>query len=165
MKKQYLIIVLVILCIITLAVGYNVFRTNVDVVKKTAPSKDFDVVFTKIGLIKEVNSKNASAVISRDRKNVTISVPNLMQKGAYAKFPITIQNVGNIPARLRSIRQYSKMEDRAIKVSYSGIAVTDKVLNPGEETDFTVLVEWSGDLINKSSTLEFIISFDYIQAK
>ena len=165
MKKQYLIIVLVVLCITTLAVGYNVFRTNVDVEKKAASVKNFDVVFTKIGVITEVDSENASAVISRDRKNVTISVPNLMVQGAYARFPITIQNVGNIPAKLRSIIQYGMQEDNSISVSYEGIGITDKVLNPGDETEFYVIVKWDNELIKKSNTLRFIISFDYVQAK
>ena len=165
MKKQYIIIVLVVLCIIVLATGYNIFRTNVDVRKNTAPAKYMDVIFSKIGVIEELNSTNASAVISRDRKNVTISAPNLMVKGAYAKFPISVKNVGSVPVKLRYINQVSYSSYNAISVTYDGIAVTDQVFYPGEEKDFTVLVKWTGELYNKQENLSFIISFNYIQVK
>lgn len=165
MKKQYIIIVLVVLCIIVLATGYNIFRTNVDVKKNTAPAKYMDVIFSKIGVIEEVNSTGASAVISRDSKNVTISAPNLMVKGAYAKFPISVMNIGTVPVKLRYINQSSYSNFNAISITYDGIAVSDAVLYPGDERDFIVLVKWTGDLYDQTENLSFVISFNYIQVK
>jgi len=165
MKKQYMVIIAVVLCMIVLATGYNIFRTNVDVKKNTAPAKYMEVIFSKTGVIEEFNSTGASAVISRDRKNVTISAPNLMVKGAYAKFPITVKNIGTVPVRLRHINQVSYSNFNAISVKYEGIAVTDQVFYPGDEKDFTVLVKWTGELYNQTDNLSFIISFNYIQVK
>ena len=90
MKKQNLFVVLLVLCIITMAVGYSIFRTDIEVNGRTAVFEDLQVIFVKIGKIEEINSMDASAVISKDGKKVTISVPKLMVKGAYAKIPITI---------------------------------------------------------------------------
>ena len=91
MKKQSLFIVLIVLCIITMAVGYSIFRTNAEVSGKTASAKDFEVIFTKIGEIKREGCTKASALISEDKKTVTINFETLSYKGAYADFPITLK--------------------------------------------------------------------------
>lgn len=163
MKKQNLIIVLIVLCLITMAVGYSVFRTNVEVSGKTAAFKDLEVVFIKIGEIKQEGSIDATAFISEDKKRVTINVPKLMYKGAYADFPITIKNVGTIPARLESISQFGIANDASIDVTYNGIGITDAVLNPGDEQSFNVKVSWTRDLLGEVNNYEFIIRFNYIQ--
>lgn len=163
MKKQNLFVVLLVLCIITMAVGYSIFRTDIKVGGRTAVFEDLQVIFVKIGKIEEVNSMNASAVISKDGKTVTISVPKLMGKGAYARIPITIKNVGTIPAKLRSISQFGLSNDTAISVTYNGIGVTDSVLEPGDEQNFDVKVSWARDLRNHVSNYDFIIKFNYVQ--
>lgn len=164
MKKQNLFIVLVVLCIITLAIGYSIFRTNVEVSGKMASSKNLDVIFTKIGDIEQVGSVNASASISPDSKRVTINVPNLMYKGSYVIVPITLKNVGSIPARLESIREYGIGYNSPVKVSYSGIGITDEVLNPLDERDFKVKVYWALNNVKEFNKYEFIIKFNYVQA-
>lgn len=163
MKKQNIFIVLIIIILITLAVGYSVFRTNVDVVGKSAVVQDLDVAFSAIGKIEQDKSENASAVISDDKKTVVINVPRLMGKGAYAVIPITIKNMGTIPAKLYSINEYGFNDSGAIKVEYNGIGVTDAILNPGDSTTFTVSVLWANDLEENYQELEFSIKFNYIQ--
>lgn len=163
MKKQNIFIVLLVLCLLTLTIGYSLFRTNVEVRGKTAALESLNVVFTRIGKIEEVGSQEASATISDDKKNVTINVPKLMYKGAYAEIPITIKNVGTLPARLESIVQYGIGNNSSILVTYDGIGVTDAVLNPCEERNFKVKVLWAFDLFNASSNYEFCIKFNYVQ--
>ena len=69
MKKQNLFIVLIVLCILTLAIGYSIFKTNVEVSGKMASSKNLDVIFTKIGNIEQnrhvVGSRAANSIITR----------------------------------------------------------------------------------------------------
>lgn len=163
MKKQSLFIVLVVLCMITMAVGYSIFRTNVEVAGKTAMAQDIEVIFTKIGEIKQEGCENATAVISENKKKVTINIDYLKYKGAYADFPITIKNVGTIPARLESIRQFGIGNDSSINISYTGIGVTDSVLNPGDEQNFNVRVSWLRELLNNENKYNFSISFNYVQ--
>lgn len=165
MKKQNIIIVLLFFCILTSAVGYIIFKTNVEVSQKTAVAQDLNVIFKSIGDVKEVDCINSTALISKDKKDVTISVPNLLKKGAYAEFPITIKNVGTIPAKLESIYQYGLGNDAAISVKYDGIGITDNVLYPGAEKLFTVKVIWLRDSLTGKSNYEFMIRFNYIQAK
>lgn len=163
MKKQNLFIVLVVLCMITMAVGYSIFRTNVEVRGKTAVAKNLEVVFKEVTEIKQEGSQNATATISEDKKKVTINVPKLEFKGAYADFTITIKNVGTIPARLESIIEYGIGNDASIDVSYTGIGVTDFALNPGNEQTFHVKVSWVRDLLGDVNNYEFAIRFNYVQ--
>lgn len=164
MKKQNIFIVLVVLCMITMAVGYYIFRTNVEVSSKTAAAKDLEVIFTDIGEIKQEGSESATAIISDDKKKVIINVPNLKYKGAYADFPITIKNVGIVPARLESISQYGIGNDASINVSYVGIGITDSVLNPGDEQKFNIKVSWIRNLLGNVNNYEFVIRLNYVQA-
>ena len=163
MKKQKLIILLVVLLILTLATGYVIFRTDVNVSSKMAATESLEVIFKNVDSPIEYNSINASARISENRKVLYISVPNLMQKGAYAVFPITIKNIGTLPARLQSITQYG-IGSSAIHVSYDGIGIMDGVLYPNEEKEFTVKVLWIRELWGQNNEYDFQINFNYIQA-
>lgn len=165
MKKQNLFIVLIVLCILTLAIGYSIFKTNVEVSGKMASSKNLDVIFTKIGNIEQVGSINASAFISVDSKRVTINVPNLLYKGSYVIVPISLKNVGTIPARLESISEYGIGYNSPVKVTYTGIGISNEILNPGDEQNFSVKVYWSRSSINElNNKYEFVIKFNYVQA-
>jgi len=163
MKKQNVFAILGVLLVLVLSVGYSVFRTNVTVKGKSATVKDFDVIFEKVGNITEDGSMDASAVIDETKKLVTINVPKLMHKGSFAIIPITIKNTGNVPAKLESIIETGLNEGNAITVSYSGIAITDAVLNPGEEANFCVKVIWENDLKEDYEEIEFSIRFNYVQ--
>ena len=83
--------------------------------------------------------------------------------GAYAVVPITVKNVGQIPAKLESIYEYGTNDNEAIKITYDGIAVTDKALNPLEEEKFFIKVSWENELKQDSSEIEFYIRFNYVQ--
>lgn len=163
MKKQSLLIVIVILILLGLSVGYSVFRVSTNVKGKTSIVKDLDVEFENIGKIEESGSYGATAEISDDKKTVLINVPKLSYMGAYAVVPITVKNVGQMPAKLESIYEYGTNDNEAIKITYDGIAVTDKALNPLEEEKFFIKVSWENELKQDSSEIEFYIRFNYVQ--
>ena len=163
MKKQSLLIVIVILVLLGASVGYSVFRVSTNVNGKTSIVKDLDVEFESIGKIEESGSKDATAEISDDKKTVLINVPKLSYVGAYAIVPITVKNVGQIPAKLESIYEYGTNDNEAIKITYDGIAITDKALNPLEEEKFFIKVSWENELKQDSSEIEFYIRFNYVQ--
>ena len=163
MKKQSLLIVIVILIFLGLSVGYSVVRISTNVKGKTSIVKDLDVEFKSIGKIEEYGSYGATAEISDDKKTVLINVPKLSYMGAYAIVPITVKNVGQLPAKLESIYEYGTNDNEAIKITYDGIAVTDKALNPMEEEKFFIKVSWENELKQDSSEIEFYIRFNYVQ--
>ena len=163
MKRQSVFLVCIILIILTLSIGYAIFRSSVDVVGKSAIVKDLDVVFYEVGEITEEGSVGATAKIMSDKKRIVINAPKLTFKGAYAMFPITIKNTGSIPAKLESIYEYGTNKEGPIKVSYDGIGVTNEVLNPGDTTSFNVKVSWEGDTSKDYELLEFMLKFNYVQ--
>ena len=163
MKKQSLLIVIVILILLGVSVGYSVVRISINVKGKTSIVKDLDVEFESIGKIEEYGSYGATAEISDDKKTVLINVPKLSYMGAYAVVPITVKNVGQLPAKLESIYEYGTNDNEAIKITYDGIAVTDKALNPLEEEKFFIKVSWENELKQDSSEIEFYIRFNYVQ--
>ena len=163
MKKQSLLIVIVILILLGVSVGYSVVRISTNVKGKTSIVKNLDVEFESIGKIEEYGSYGATAEISDDKKTVLINVPKLSYMGAYAVVPITVKNVGQLPAKLESIYEYGTNDNEAIKITYDGIAVTDKALNPLEEEKFFIKVSWENELKQDSSEIEFYIRFNYVQ--
>lgn len=163
MKKQSLLIVIVILILLGVSVGYSVVRISTNVKGKISIVKDLDVEFESIGKLEEYGSYGATAEISDDKKTVLINVPKLSYMGAYAVVPITVKNVGQIPAKLESIYEYGTNDNEAIKITYDGIAVTDKALNPLEEEKFFIKVSWENELKQDSSEIEFYIRFNYVQ--
>jgi len=163
MKKQSLLIVIVILILLGVSVGYSVVRISTNVKGKASIVKDLDVEFESIGKLEEYGSYGATAEISDDKKTVLINVPKLSYMGAYAVVPITVKNVGQIPAKLESIYEYGTNDNEAIKITYDGIAVTDKALNPLEEEKFFIKVSWENELKQDSSEIEFYIRFNYVQ--
>ena len=163
MKKQSLLIVIVILILLGVSVGYSVVRISTNVKGKTSIVKNLDVEFESIGKIEEYGSYGATAEISDDKKTVRINVPKLSYMGAYAVVPITVKNVGQMPAKLESIYEYGTNDNEAIKITYDGIAVTDKALNPLEEEKFFIKVSWENELKQDSSEIEFYIRFNYVQ--
>lgn len=163
MKKQSLLIVIVILILLGVSVGYSVVRISTNVKGKTSIVKDLDVEFESIGNLEEYGSYGATAEISDDKKTVLINVPKLSYMGAYAVVPITVKNVGQMPAKLESIYEYGTNDNEAIKITYDGIAVTDKALNPLEEEKFFIKVSWENELKQDSSEIEFYIRFNYVQ--
>ena len=163
MKKQSLLIVIVILILLGVSVGYSVVRVSTNVKGKISIVKDLNVEFKSIGKIEEYGSYGATAEISSDKKTVLINVPKLSYMGAYAVVPITVKNVGQLPAKLESIYEYGTNDNEAIKITYDGIAVTDKALNPMEEEKFFIKVSWENELKQDSSEIEFYIRFNYVQ--
>lgn len=164
MKKQSVFIVCFIVFVLTLSICYAIFKSSVTVTGSSATLKDMNIIFSKLGKIKEYGSKDASATIMNDKKRVIISVPNLMYKGAYAIVPVTIKNDGNIPARLDSIYEYGVCDSREIEVSYDGIGITNNVLKPGDEVNFNVKVLWKNTVKSTPEKIEFVIKFNYVQA-
>lgn len=162
MKKQKIILVIIILIILTMSVGYSIFKISTTVQGKASMIKDLNVDFISIGKIIEEGSVDAFAYILDDKKTVIIDVPKLMHQGSYAIIPITVKNVGQLPAKLESIYEYGT-NDNLFEITYDGIAVTDKALQPNEKATFTIKVLWKNEIENDYESRKFYIKFNYTQ--
>lgn len=163
MKRQSLFIVLLVLCLLTIGIGYYIFRVNVEVEQKTASTKDIEVIFSDAKTTERYGCNMANAIISKDHKRISIDVNNLEFNGAYASFLISVKNIGLLPAKLSSIEEYGVDGDDLVNVSYDGIGVTDEAINPGEERTFDINVKLVKDISNKKNNYSFLIEFNYVQ--
>ncbi len=163
MKKQNIFIVTIVLLMLIMSIGYSIFKVSASIYGKASAAENLNVEFIKIGKINEYGSTSATATISDDKKTIIVNVPNLMYRGSYAIIPITVKNVGKLPAKLESINEYGTDGNGTFEISYDGIAVTDKSLQPEEEVSFTIKVLWKNELINNSEVKDFYVKFNYVQ--
>lgn len=148
---------------ILICIAYYIFFLSNSPTNGVATTKDVEVQFYKIGVIKEYNSNNASASISDDKTIVYIDVPGLMGKGAYAKIPVTIKNVGTRTARLASIAEYGLGSNGTIDIKYEGLSVAGRPLKPGDETTFYVLIVQNENILVENETINIRIELNYVQ--
>lgn len=174
MKKQNIAIIAVIALVLAVSVGYALFNQTLTITGTAKANASFDVKFTGVGDIKsegytdtravegEENSaaKARIASISTDGHTLTISVDKLSYPGAYVEIPVTITNNGTIPARLKNIVETNLTEtNRAIKVTYSGVATTDEAIAGSATKNMTVRVEWDKDAIGTNNTVDETVNF------
>ena len=147
MKKQNIAIIGVIAFVLAVAVGYALFSQTLTINGTATANGSFDVQFTKVGTPTSVGYTKSTdtdlASISNDGKTLTITVNKLDYPGAYVEIPVTIENKGSIPAKLKEIVQTGlKDETGPIKVSYSGVAASEDPINKNDTQSMKIRVEW-----------------------
>ena len=147
MKKQNLLIILIIFSLLVMLIGYSVFKMSTNIRNVMTSNSDINVEFKSIGKIYESGSVGADATY----------------QGAYVIIPIMVENVGTTSVRLSSIYEYDTKDSDTIKVYYDGIAITDKVLNPGDVEEFRVKVIWENKQDNKPIKMNFYLKLNYVQ--
>lgn len=171
MKKQNIAIIGVIAFVLAVAVGYALFSETLNINGTATAKGDFDVEFTEVGTITksgytDVDGTNDIAVISADKNTLTVKVNKLDYPGAYVEIPVTITNKGSVPAKLKEIKETGlTAENRAIKVTYTGIAASDTAINQNETQSMNIKVEWDKDVNASSENVEFKIQLNYEQAQ
>lgn len=170
MKKQNIAIIGVIAFVLAIAVGYALFSETLTVNGTATAKGDFDVEFTSVGTITKVGyteqvEGTEIASISSDKNTLTITVNKLDYPGAYVEIPVTITNKGSIDAKLKNINETGLTEEnRAVKVTYSGIAASDTKIKQNETQSMTIKVEWDKDVNTSAENVTFQIQLNYVQA-
>ena len=171
MKKQNIVIIGVIAFILAVAVGYALFSETLTVNGTATAKGDFDVEFTEVGEITKVGyteqvAGTEIAAISSDKNTLTITVNKLDYPGAYVEIPVTITNKGSIDAKLKNISETGLTEtNRAVKVTYSGIAASDAKIKQNETQSMTIKVEWDKDINTSAEDVTFQVQLNYEQAE
>lgn len=169
MKKQNIAIIGVIAFVLAIAVGYALFSETITVTGTATAKGSFDVEFTEVGTptcsgFSEECTKANLAVISEDKNTLTVTVNKLQYPGAYVEIPVTVTNVGTIPAILTGITESGIGSTTSpVKVTYSGIAASDAEIAQGTPATFTVRVEWNQDINTTAEEVEFSIGLNYKQ--
>ena len=169
MKKTNKILVGCLALLLTLAVGYALFSETITVTGTATAKGSFDVEFTSVGTPKcsgyseECVAANL-ANISSDKNTLNVTVNKLQYPGAYVEIPVTVTNVGSIPAILTGITESGiGSTNSAVKVTYTGIAASDAEIAQGTPATFTIRVEWNKDINTTAENVEFSLGLNYIQ--
>lgn len=193
MKKQNIAIIAVIALVLAVSVGYALFSQTLTITGTAKASGTFDVQFTTIGDIASDGYIDTNAVEGEDTSvakariakiednghKLTITVDKLSYPGAYVKVPVTVQNKGSIPVKLKEIKQVDETGNvtvsrdesstaSAIVVSYAGAATTDAQLNQNDTKDMTITVKWDeavtgGDTNSVTDSVTFTVELVYEQ--
>ena len=169
MKKQNIAIIGVIAFVLAIAVGYALFSETITVTGTATAKGSFDVEFTKVGTptcsgFSEECTANNLAVISEDKNTLTVTVNKLQYPGAYVEIPVTVTNVGTIPAILTGITESGiGSTNSAVKVTYSGIAASDAEIAQGTPANMVIRVEWDKENNNTADKFQFSIGLNYTQ--
>lgn len=193
MKKQNIAIIAAIALVLAVSVGYALFSQTLTITGTAKASGNFDVQFTTIGDIASdgyidtnaVEGEDASVAKARIAKidgtghKLTITVDKLSYPGAYVRVPVTVQNKGTIPVKLKEIKQVDGTGNvtlsrdatstaNALVVSYAGAATTDAQLNQNDTKDMTITVKWDeavtgGDTNSVNDSVTFTVELVYEQ--
>lgn len=164
MKKQNIAIIVVIAFVLAISVGYALFSQTLTINGTATAKGSFDVQFATATIQKEVGSTGATATISEDKATLTVNVPKLEYPGAYVEIPVTVKNVGTIPAKLIEITETGLTTDDSVKVSYTGLTeLKDQQVDQNGTQSFTIKVMWDAASNKNSENVVFNIRLNYQQ--
>ena len=169
-NKKNIIIGILIAVIVLMSVGYAALA-QVLIINGTAHiNADWDVEITNIAegtLIGATTATNPA--LGYTSTSATFGV-DLAYPGASATYVVTIENKGNISAKLDSITGITAANasnPTEVEFAISGVAEND-VLAPGATTTATITVTWvesqnETDTIPSTTTKTATINLNYIQ--
>lgn len=172
MKKQNIAIIAVVALVLAVSVGYALFNSSLTINGTAKASGSYAIEFTNIGTIKKAgytgaDDANIAVIAGTKNDELKITVNKLDYPGAYVEIPVTIENKGTIPVKLKNIEETSLTEtNRAIKVSYTGIAASDTAIANNGTQNMTIRVEWDEnvtDIPEEGATATFSIKLNYEQ--
>lgn len=171
MKKQNIAIIGVIALVLAVAIGYALFSEKLTISGTATAKGDFNIEFTSVGEITKVGYTDQTsqeganiAVIGDSNNKLTVTVDKLDYPGAYVEIPVTITNKGSVPAKLKNIKETGLTEEsRSIKVTYSGVAASESVINQNDTQSMTIRVEWDPEVNTPADDVSFTIELEYEQ--
>ena len=150
MNKLKRLIIFTLVLLLSTGISYALFSDSITVSGTATTTGTFAINTTAAVVTTQVGSSSSTAVISGDKKTVTLTVPKLEYPGAYTTFTITLKNEGNIPAKVINIVPTSLGDDDVV-ASYSGIALNSTIA-PNATLSFTFKVMWDSGSTTANTT-------------
>ncbi|MDD2489963.1 MAG: hypothetical protein PHY26_01745 [Bacilli bacterium] len=161
MKKTNKYVIPILIFMILLLVGaYAIFNEVLFIGGTAGTTGEFEIQFLSATTTNIVGS-NPTAVISADKKTLTIAVDDLSHPGAGAQIDVVVKNIGNIPAVLKTV-DINGVDDPDIIVELIGVNV-DTPLDANEEYSFSIKVYWDPESIVGDKDIVFSVELEYEQ--
>lgn len=155
-SKKYLIILLVVF-LLALAIGYAAF-TDILTIDGTANAKgSFDLIFASAEVTEKVgvNETETTASISTDQDTLTVTVKDIAYPGAGATITAQIENVGTIPAKIKSVTPTDITGDSIIKIEgLDAITTAHETIPAGGTCEITFTVQWDPESTTELTAAE-----------
>lgn len=159
-RRRMVYIDILIVAILFMAIGFAIFTNALGITGTATTTGTFDIKFTSATLSNTVGT-NPTAIISADGKTLTISANDLAYPGAGTDVNVTVKNLGNIPAILRTVTTTGD-DDPDISVTINNIPVNE-VMTPNETRSFIVGVKWNPISTTGNKNITFTVNLSYEQ--
>ena len=160
-KKTKIILVVCLSLLLCLSVGYAAFQTSFNVKGSTAITGNWNIEVTNVAVAEtEGSGENAKTPIwTQTTANMEA---NLYEPGDSVKYIVTIQNKGNIDAKLENIITNGETNN-AISIQTAGYNIGE-TLKQGQTKQITVEIAYNPDYDGTETSSEAQIVIEYVQA-
>ena len=163
-KKKDLLIILMLVALVTMGTSYALLSQKVEQKGTGTVKGNWDVEITNV-VESATQGNGVSESASSDLTMATFAA-GLSQPGDSVTYTVTVENKGNIDARLESITsqatpEYGTDDNPYVIYTYDGIT-SESVLKAGESISFTVTVQYSNEattVTNLDANLTTILNY------
>ena len=162
MKKNYLIITILIASICILAIGYAAFTSQLKITGNSNITSNWDIKITNI-TVKNITG-GASKVIEPITSGTSATFKtSLISPGDSMTYEVTVTNNGNVDAKVKNIQETTSTNP-AIVFETKGINQND-LLEAGNSQTFDVTVSYNNTVTSQPEAREasYTIKLNYIQ--
>ncbi len=161
-KKNNIIIGSLCVVVLLMAVGYAAFSSILNIKGTSSISSNWNILITNVDEKNIVGSATNAEEPSWEDLTATFKT-NLVSPGDSIEYDITIENRGNLNAKLDKIT-LTDSNNPAIKFTSSGLEEGTE-LNAGGIATLTVKVEYDNNVISQPESTEgtFTVTLDYSQ--
>lgn len=143
-NKKYLIVLLIVF-ILSLAIGYAAFTDVLKISGTANANGTFDLEFQNAKVVSTVgcDAAETKAEISADKDLLTVTVKDLAYPGAGAQFSVDIVNVGSLPAKVTKVTPVGLDGTDNIKINgLDAITTSHPTIDANGTCSLSFNVEW-----------------------
>ena len=160
-KKTKNILIICLSLLLCLSVGYAAFQTNFSVKGSTAITGNWNIEVTNVSISETKGSGENTKTPTWTQTTANMEA-NLYEPGDSVKYIVTIQNKGNIDAKLENIIT-SGETNNAVSIQTTGYNIGE-TLKQGQTKQITVEIAYNPDYNGGETSSEAQIVVEYIQA-
>ncbi len=164
MKKNYVVIICLIIIVCVLAIGFAAFSSNLTINGTGRIDSTWDVEIIDITSKNKVGSAYDTVAPIYTSTSATFKT-TLILPGDSMTYDVTVKNKGSLDAKVSKIT-LTDSKNPAIIFETSGINEND-LLKAGKTQVFKVIVSYNSDITSQPETLNssLTVKLDYVQNK
>lgn len=166
MKKinyNYLVICITLILIVTIMiVGYAKLTGVLNLSSSAVIKGDWNVCITSIELVDKTGDANVTS-LSYSILSASFDV-ELKKPNDSVKYKVTVQNKGNIEAKLNSFNILPTPKSNDVILYSSENVILDEILKPNESKNFYIRVGYNSDKVEPIQSKSALILIEYVQS-